>query len=81
MTPVPIALEQQLHLHYDDFRIKRDGERRKDERANEAGERFRLTEQELEAFKATAAKVERWVLLAEEARLELEIMRMEAKPQ
>jgi T5orf172 domain len=75
-TPVAFALEEALHSHFEPFRIKRQGQRRKGERTNQQGEFFRLRPEELEGFTATVAKVERWVLVAEEARLELEIMRM-----
>ena len=77
-TPVPFALEKALHRHFDEFRIKRIGKIKKGERKAQAGELFRLHPEQVEAFNETVAKIEHWVLIAEEARLELEIMRLEA---
>jgi hypothetical protein len=77
-TVVPFEPEKALHLHFDEFRIKRGEERRRGQRKNKAGEKFRLPTTEVDAFKETVAKVEKWVLLAVEARLELEILRVEA---
>jgi hypothetical protein len=68
-TVIPLPLEQALHRHFDEFRIRREVERQKGERKHQKGELFRLPPEE----------VERWVLIAEEARLELEILRMEAE--
>jgi hypothetical protein len=77
-TVVPFELEKALQLHFDEYRIKRGEERRKGQRKNKAGETFRLPLPEVEAFKQTVAKVEKWVLLSVEATLELEILRAEA---
>jgi hypothetical protein len=76
-TVVPFQLEQALHAHYDHFRVRR-AERQKGQRKNIRGERFRLPQEEIERFKEVVSRVECWVLVAVEARLELEIMRMEA---
>jgi len=76
-TIVPFELEQALHAYYDHIRVRRQ-ERQKGQRKNAQGERFRLSPEETEHFKETATKVERWVLVAVEAQLELEIMRREA---
>ena len=48
------------------------------QRKTKAGETFRLPPPEVETFKQTVAKVEKWVLLSVEAKLELEILRAEA---
>ncbi len=77
-TVVPFELEEALDLHFDEYRIKRGEERQKGQRKNKAGEIFRLPLAEVEAFKQTVAKVEKWVLLRVEAQLELEIFRAEA---
>ena len=77
-TVVPFELEKALHLHFDEYRIKRGEERQKGQRKNRAGETFRLPLPEVEAFNQTVAKVEKWVLLSVEAELELEILRTEA---
>jgi hypothetical protein len=77
-TMVPFELERALHLHFDEYRIKHGEERQKGQRKNEAGERFRLPPHEVELFKQTVAKLEKWVLLSVEAELELEILRTEA---
>ena len=77
VTAVAFPLEQALHRHFDEFRIKREGLRQRGERNNLPGEEFRLSPQAVEDFKTTVAKVEHWVLIAEEARLELDIMRLE----
>jgi hypothetical protein len=76
-TVVPFRLEQALHAHFDRYRVRR-LERQKGQRKNTRGEGFRLPKQEIENVKETVTKVERWVLVAAEARLELEIMRLEA---
>jgi|SRR5579884_1999360 len=76
-TVIPFELEQALHAHYDDFRIRRQ-ERRKGQKKNLPDELFRLPPEEIERFKEVVAKIERWVLVAAEARLALEVMRMEA---
>jgi hypothetical protein len=77
-TAVPFELEKALHLHFDEFRIKRGKERQKGQRKNTAGETFKVPLPEVETFKETVAKVEKWVLLSVEAELELEIFRAEA---
>jgi hypothetical protein len=77
VTVVPFELEQALHAHYDDFRIRRQ-ERQRGQRKNIRGELFRLTPEEIERFKGVVAKIEHWVLVAAQARLELEVMRVEA---
>jgi hypothetical protein len=76
-TVVHKELEDALHDHFDHFRVLR-AERQKGQRRNAPGERFLLPKEEVECFKDTVAKVERWVLVATEARLELEIMKMGA---
>jgi hypothetical protein len=73
-TVVAFALEQALHRHYDDFRVRRQGERQKGQRKNMEGERFRLPPNEVANFCQTAALVESWVLIAEEATLELALL-------
>jgi hypothetical protein len=78
VTVVPFELEKALHLHFDEYRIKRREERQKGQRKNKAGESFRLPLPEVEAFNQTVAKVEKWVLQGVEAKLELEILRAEA---
>jgi hypothetical protein len=60
------------------FRVKREGERQKGQRRNEKGELFKLPKEELASFSETAMNVERLVLAAEEARLGLQIIRMQA---
>jgi len=77
-TTVPFALELALQRHFDTFRVRRQIPREKGQRKNQPGELFSLPRKEVESFTATVASVERWVLLAEESRLELEIMQMEA---
>ena len=77
-TVVPFELEKALQLHFDEYRIKRGEERQKGQRKNKAGETFRLPLPEVEAFNQTVAKVEKWVLLSVEAKLELEILHAEA---
>lgn len=77
-TVVPFELEKALHVHFDEFRIRRGEERQKGQRKNKAGENFRLPPPEVETFKQTAAEVEKWVLLSVEAELELEILRADA---
>jgi hypothetical protein len=77
-TVVPFELEDALQLHFDEYRIKRGEERQKGQRKNKAGETFRLPLPEVEAFNQTVAKMEKWVLLSVEAKLELEILRAEA---
>jgi hypothetical protein len=67
-TPVAFALENALHRHFREFHVKRPGSR----------ELFRLPNAEVDGFVETVAQVERCVLVAEEARLGLEIMRLEA---
>jgi hypothetical protein len=76
-TVVAFELEDALHDHFHHFRVQRK-DRQKGQRKNVRGERFWLPKEEVECFKDTAAKIERWVLAATEARLELEIMKMEA---
>jgi hypothetical protein len=76
-TVVPFELEKALHLHFDEYRLKR-GERQKGQRKNTAGEYFRLPEEDVATFKETVATIEKWVLLSVEAELELEILRVEA---
>ena len=78
LTPVPLSLERKLHDYFDRYRIQCPGEKQKGQRKNLSGELFRLPVVEVEAFKTTVANIEKWVLLAEEALLELQIMRMEA---
>lgn len=77
-TVVPFELESVLHLHFDEFRVKRGEERQRGQRKNKAGEYFRLTPADVETFKETAANAEKWVLLTVEAELELQIMRATA---
>lgn len=77
-TVLSFELEQELHRHFGDARVKRKGERRKGERKHESGEEFNLPLNEVIGFRETVAKVEPWVMCAEEARLELEILRAEA---
>ncbi len=77
-TTVPFLLESALHRHFDEFRVRKKDPRCEGERKNERGELFRLPPEEAEDFKTTVAKVEQWVLVAEESRLELEILRLEA---
>jgi hypothetical protein len=77
VTLVPFELEKALHLHFDQYRLKR-AERQKGQRKNTAGEYFRLPEQDIATFKETVATIEKWVLLSVEAKLELEILRVEA---
>jgi T5orf172 domain len=76
-TIIAFELEEALHDYFDHFRVRRT-ERQKGQRKNIRGERFRLATEEIERFTETVAKVERWVLVATEARLELEVMKMEA---
>jgi len=76
-TVVPFELEKALHVHFDEYRLKR-GERQRGQRKNTAGEYFRLPEEDVAAFKETVATIEKWVLLSVEAELELEILRVEA---
>ena len=74
-TIVPFALEQALHLHLADYRVKRK-DRQNGQRMYLRGELFWLPPAVVTTFKATAAKVEKWVLAAEEARMELELLRL-----
>lgn len=71
-------LERELHRHFGRFRIRRKGERKKGERDYQPGEKFKLPIGEVTSFRETVAKLEKWVMHAEEARLELEIIRIEA---
>jgi hypothetical protein len=76
-TVVAFELEEALHDHFDHFRV-RQAERQMGQRKNIRGERFRLPTEEIERFKETMAKIECWVLFATEARLELEVMKIDA---
>lgn len=77
-TLIRVDLEQALHAHFDEFRIRKTGELQKGERKNWKGERFWLPPGEVKAFMATVAKIERWVLAIKVAQLELDIVRIEA---
>lgn len=75
-TIVPFALEQALHVHFADYRVKRK-DRQHGQRVYLRGELFWLPPAVVTTFKATAARVEKWVLAAEEARMELELLRLQ----
>jgi hypothetical protein len=76
-TVIPFPLEQALHRYFDKFRVRRE-HREWGQRKNEPGESFRLPPEEVARFEETMARVEKWVLVAEEARLELEVMQRKA---
>jgi hypothetical protein len=77
-TVIPFLLEEWLHRHFVEFRVTK-GQRKKGERINLSGELFRLPRREIDEFSLTVTKVEKWALAAEEARLALEIMRLEGR--